>query len=134
MSDYSLDPRLEADTLPISRLGLSELRLMNDCRWPWVMLVPQRAGIVEMFDLTPLDQTMLTFECGLAAEALKKATGCRKINIGALGNVVSQFHLHLIARNEGDENWPGPVWGHGTAQPWEKADRDAFIATFLGAF
>ena len=134
MPEYTLDPRLEADTHPVSRLGLNELRLMNDARWVWLILIPQREGIVEMFDLTPLDQTLLTFETALAAEALKKATGCDKINIGALGNVVPQFHLHVIARREGDENWPRPVWGHGTARPWDKADRDTFIDKLLGAF
>ena len=134
MSDYTLDPRLEADTIHVSRLGLSELRLMNDARWKWIILIPQRPNIVELFDLTPLDQTMLTFESALAAEAMKKATGCDKINIGAIGNVVSQFHLHVIVRDQGDENWPRPVWGHGSARPWDPADRDTFIGELLGAF
>ena len=134
MSDFTLDPRLAADTVPVTRLGLNTLLLMNDARWPWLILVPQRAGIVEMYDLTPLDQTMMTFEANLAAEALKTATGCDKINIGALGNVVQQFHFHVVARSAGDENWPRPVWGHGSAKPWNEAERDTFIGKLLGAF
>ncbi len=84
------------------------------------MLVPQRADKSEIFDLSPLDQAMLTFETNLVAEALKKITKARKINVGALGNVVSQLHVHVVARNEGDPNWPGPIWGYGSAVPWKK--------------
>ena len=133
MSDFQLDPRLAADSRLVVTLGLTQLRLMDDARWPWLILIPQRPRIEEIFDMTPLDQTMLTFEAGLAATALKEATGCHKINIGALGNKVRQFHLHVIARNEGDANWPGPVWGYGVAEPWKKPDRDAFVDRLMGA-
>ena len=71
---------------------------MNDRRWPWLLLVPQRPGVEEIHDLTPLDQAMLTFETNMVAQALKKVTGCTKINIGALGNIVRQLHVHIIAR------------------------------------
>ena len=71
---FELDPRLKADTLAITKLGLCELRLMNDRRWPWLLLVPQRAGVSEFFDLTPLDQTMLSFEVGLVAKPFKALT------------------------------------------------------------
>lgn len=134
MASFTLDPRLAKDSMLISRLGLCELRLINDARWPWLILVPQRAGIVEFFDLTPLDQTMLTFETSLVAEALKKAANCDKINLGTLGNVVEQFHYHLVARNKGDANWPGPVWGHGKAIPWNEPARDILIENLLEAF
>lgn len=133
MSDFQLDPRLAADSRLVVTLGLTQLRLMDDARWPWLILIPQRPRIEEIFDMTPLDQTMLTFEAGLAATALKEATGCTKINIGSLGNKVRQFHLHVIARNEGDANWPNPVWGHGVAEPWKKPDRDAFVDRLMGA-
>jgi diadenosine tetraphosphate (Ap4A) HIT family hydrolase len=90
-------------------------------RWPWVLLVPQRSGISEIFEMTPLDQTMLTFETAIAAKAVKQATGCDKINVGALGNQVRQFHLHIIARNRGRSGlagaglgpWPGHCLGGG---------------------
>jgi diadenosine tetraphosphate (Ap4A) HIT family hydrolase len=117
---FALDPRLEADSLPVMRLGLCELRLMDDRRWPWLILVPRRQDARELHDLTPLDQTMLTFETNMAAEALKDLTACTKINTGALGNIVSQMHIHVVARSEGDPNWPGPVWGFGTREPYQR--------------
>jgi len=91
------------------------------------VLVPQRVGITEMHDLTPLDQAMLTFEISMVARALKEASACHKINIAALGNVVPQLHVHIVARNPGDAGWPGPVFGLGTREPWEPAARDALV-------
>ena len=124
---FELDRRLEADSEPLQWLGLCELRLMNDKRWPWVILVPQRRGIFELHDLTPLDQAMLTFETNLAAEALKRVTGCLKINTAALGNMVRQLHVHVVARNEGDPGWPGPVWGYGPREPYRRSDLHGLI-------
>jgi diadenosine tetraphosphate (Ap4A) HIT family hydrolase len=128
---FDLDERLARDSLLVAPIGLCQLRLLNDCRWPWLVLVPQRNGISEAFDLTPLDQVMLSFETNLVATALKKVTGATKINVGALGNIVRQLHVHIIARTEGDANWPGPVWGYGKAEPWDEADRDNFAARIL---
>ncbi|MEO3384809.1 HIT family protein [Mesorhizobium sp. CAU 1741] len=125
---FELDPRIERDTEPLMWLGLCELRVMNDRRWPWLMLVPQRVRAVELHDLTPLDQTMLTFEADMVSKALKETTSCRKINIAALGNVVPQLHVHLVARNEGDPGWPGPVWGYGQREPYRREDLHQFIA------
>jgi len=133
MSDFVLDPRLDRDSKLLIKLGLCQLRLMLDSRWPWVLLVPQRNGISEIFEMTPLDQTMLTFETAIAAKALKQASGCHKINFGALGNQVRQFHLHIIARNEGDPAWPGPVWGHGEACAWTRDARAEFTERLLEA-
>src|SRR6218665_1779614 len=133
LPDFSLDPRLERDGLLVSNLGLCQLRVMNDRRWPWLVLIPQREGISEVFDLTPLDQTMLTFETNMVATALKKVTGATKINIGALGNIVRQLHVHVIARSEGDANWPGPVWGHGTAEAYDTQDKQISIRRILEA-
>ncbi|HET7412820.1 MAG TPA: HIT family protein [Pararhizobium sp.] len=133
MGRFSIDPRLGRDSRLVTVLGLCQLRLMRDARWPWLLLVPQRADVSEMFDLTPLDQTMLTFETTTVARALKAATGCTKVNIGALGNQVRQFHVHLIARNEGDAAWPGPVWGVGEASPYAEADEKALITSLVNA-
>jgi len=130
---FELDPRLEADTEPLQWLGLCELRLMNDKRWPWVVLVPQRAGIYELHDLTPLDQAMLTFETNLAAEAVKRVTGCDKINTAALGNIVRQMHIHVVARSQGDVNWPGPVWGYGPREPYRRSDLHGLIEKIRAA-
>ena len=133
MSDFRPDERLVRDSDLVTKIGLCELRLMKDARWPWLVLVPQRPGASEVFDLTPLDQTMLTFETTLVAEALKKVTGAAKINIGALGNIVRQLHVHVIARSEGDPNWPGPVWGFGAAEPRSAEETKAFSAKLLDA-
>jgi len=133
LSDFRPDERLVRDSDLVTKIGLCELRLMKDARWPWLVLVPQRPGASEVFDLTPLDQTMLTFETTLVAEALKKVTGAAKINTGALGNIVRQLHVHVIARSEGDPNWPGPVWGFGAAEPRSAEETKAFSAKLLDA-
>lgn len=131
MAQFELDPRLLRDSTPVMTIGLCTLRLINDSRWPWLVLVPMRAGVSETFELTPLDQTMLTFETNMVAAALKKVTGATKINTGALGNIVRQLHVHVIARSEGDANWPGPVWGFGTAEPWSESGKKKLTATLL---
>jgi diadenosine tetraphosphate (Ap4A) HIT family hydrolase len=133
LSDFQPDERLARDSDLITKIGLCELRLMKDARWPWLVLVPQRTDVTEVHELTPLDQAMLAFETTLVSEALKKVTGATKINIGALGNIVRQLHVHIIARSEGDPNWPGPVWGHGTAEPRAPEDKKAFAAKLLDA-
>lgn len=130
---FELDPRLDRDTEPLQWLSLCEVRLMNDRRWPWLVLVPQRPEVFETHNLTPLDQAMLTFETNLAADALKRATGCLKINTGALGNVVRQLHVHVVARNEGDPNWPGPVWGYGVREPYARTDLHGLIERIRSA-
>lgn len=133
MNEFRLDERLARDSDCLSKLGLCQLRLMKDSRWPWLVLIPQRPAVSEIFELTPLDQTMLTFEANSVAAALKKVTGATKINVGALGNIVRQLHVHVIARVEGDANWPGPVWGYGTAEAWDEKARADFIEKLLGA-
>jgi diadenosine tetraphosphate (Ap4A) HIT family hydrolase len=115
------------------RLGLCELRLQNDSRWPWLVLVPQRGGASELFDLTPLDQAVLTFETNLVASALKDVTGATKINVGALGNIVRQLHVHIIALNAGDTCWPGPIWGHGTPVPYGPGEKESLMKKISGA-
>lgn len=133
MGPFHLDERLARDSVLTTTLGLCQLRLQNDCRWPWVVLVPQRNDVSELFDLTPLDQAVLTFETNLVASALKDLTGAVKINVGALGNIVRQLHVHIIARNEGDPCWPGPIWGQGTPVPYAEHDKQDFIKKLAGA-
>ncbi|MHB2266627.1 HIT domain-containing protein [Aliihoeflea sp. PC F10.4] len=129
---FELDRKLERDTQDVTWLGLCELRVMNDARWPWLVLIPQRPGAVEIHDLTPLDQAMLSFETNLVSKTLLEATGCDKINTGALGNVVRQLHVHVVARRTGDSNWPGPVWGFGQAEPYRREDLHSFVNTIKG--
>jgi diadenosine tetraphosphate (Ap4A) HIT family hydrolase len=133
VTTFELDPRLANDTMLIDRIGLCQLRLMEDSRWPWLILVPQRPDVSELFDLTPLDQAMLTFETNQVAETLKRARSPAKINVAAIGNIVRQLHIHIIARYEGDANWPGPVWGFGARQPYADADRAALVKTIRDA-
>lgn len=130
---FELDRRLERDSEPLMWLGLCELRVMNDSRWPWLLLIPQRNDVIEFHELTPLDQTMLTFEIALVSDGLKKATGCRKVNVAWLGNVVPQLHVHVIARNEGDPAWPGPVWGHAGPEPYRREDLHSFVSAIRSA-
>lgn len=130
MPDFLLDPRLEGDSLFVTRLGLSEVRLMKDGRWPWLLLIPRRPGASELHDLAPEDRAVLIEEIALAGAVMQRETGCLKVNTGALGNMVRQLHIHVIGRNDGDENWPGPVWGHGSAVPREAVELEAMAAAF----
>ncbi|WP_426689266.1 HIT domain-containing protein [Rhodanobacter ginsengiterrae] len=125
---FILDPRLAADTYPVASLPLCEVLLMNDARYPWLILVPRRAGVVEIADLGSSEQTMLWQEANLAAAALRAAVPFDKLNLGALGNIVRQLHVHLVGRREGDAAWPGPVWGHGSALDHDHARRERLIA------
>ena len=123
MTGFALDARLERDSHFIADGPLSQLRLMDDARYAWLILVPRVADADELFDLDGGQQRLLLAEINLVAQALRKTGRCDKINIGALGNIVRQLHVHVLARNEGDDAWPGPVWGHGTAQRYAVAER-----------
>jgi diadenosine tetraphosphate (Ap4A) HIT family hydrolase len=111
MSDFELEPRLNADTLSVAELALCSIRLMNDARYPWLVLVPRRTGMVEIFDLDEADQQQLHAEIRRCAEILQDQFKPDKLNIAALGNQVRQLHVHLIARFVDDVAWPDPVWG-----------------------
>lgn len=113
---FSLDPRLDADTLPLGRFALSRVLLMDDARYPWLILVPERPDLAEIIDLGEEDRAQLMREVAAASEALKALFSPDKLNVGALGNRVRQLHVHVIARFASDRSWPGPVWGVGEAQ------------------
>jgi diadenosine tetraphosphate (Ap4A) HIT family hydrolase len=130
---FSIDPRLAADSTPVRSLGLSDLRLMNDARFPWLLLVPRRAGMTEIIDLAKADRAVLFEEIVAVSTALRAATACDKLNVAALGNSVAQLHVHLIARFHGDAAWPKPVWGGGAAVAYESAARDRLVASILAA-
>ena len=131
--EFELHPRLAADTVFIADWSLSRVLLMNDARYPWIILVPRRVGIVELFDLSGDEQAALIVETSHAEKALKTLSGAVKMNIGALGNVVPQFHMHIVARKDGDFAWPGPVWGKGEAVAYEPAARDALVAQLVNS-
>lgn len=118
-SDFVLDTRLAADSVLIADGPLSQIRLMNDDRFPWVVLVPRVPDASEWIDLDGAQQRLLLAEINQISQHLKHKPNVSKINIGALGNIVRQLHVHLIGRNENDAAWPGPVWGSGKAQRFD---------------
>jgi diadenosine tetraphosphate (Ap4A) HIT family hydrolase len=118
MTDFSLDSRLAADTIPIGDLHLSRVLLMNDAQFPWVILVPRRAAMREIIDLAPKDRATLYREIESVSEALQRLFSPTKLNVAALGNMVAQLHVHVIARFETDAAWPKPVWSMGARVPY----------------
>jgi len=112
---FELDARLAADTHFVGDLELSRVLLMNDARFAWLIVVPRRAGMRDLIDLALDEQHVLLREIGSCANALRDMDKPDKLNIAALGNVVPQLHVHVIARHEHDAAWPQPVWGAGTA-------------------
>jgi diadenosine tetraphosphate (Ap4A) HIT family hydrolase len=121
MTMFELDPRLTADTEGLGMLGLCRVLLMRDARYPWLILVPAKPDLVEISDLAPEDRIVLMEEITVAGTALASLYRPEKINTGALGNIVRQLHVHIVARNTGDPAWPGPVWGHSPAEPYDAA-------------
>lgn len=115
---FELDARLAGDTVVVGDLPLCRVLLMRDQRFCWLVLVPRQAGLVEVSDLAEADRVALWREVDQAGAALRAVAPCDKLNIGALGNIVRQLHVHVVARVEGDAAWPGPVWGSGKAQPY----------------
>lgn len=115
MSDFELHSRLATDSVFVADGPLSQFRLMNDERYPWLLLVPRLDGVTEWIDLDGEQQNHLRTELNRASKALKSEPEVQKLNIGALGNIVPQLHFHVIGRHEGDPAWPGPVWGSGQA-------------------
>ncbi len=130
---FALDPRLQADTRHVASLALCDVLLMNDTRFPWLVLVPRRAGMVEICDLPADEQTLLWEEVNRASSVLRDIAPFDKLNLGALGNIVRQLHVHIVGRREGDAAWPGPVWGSGVAKPYESEALAAFIAQLRDA-
>jgi diadenosine tetraphosphate (Ap4A) HIT family hydrolase len=116
---WLLDAQLARDSLALCDLPLCQLRLMNDANYPWLLLVPRRQGAVEITDLTDTDQVLLVREIAQAGRALKAQTACDKLNVAALGNVVAQLHVHVVARFRTDTAWPKPVWGHTPARAYD---------------
>jgi diadenosine tetraphosphate (Ap4A) HIT family hydrolase len=126
---WSLHPHLEQDTEAVGDLSLSRLLVSNDANYPWLLLVPRRFGASEIIDLDEKDQSQLLIEIARVSRALKDVTACHKLNVAAIGNVVPQLHIHIVARQLDDPAWPKPVWGTAPARPYDLAERERFIAT-----
>ena len=124
---FELDGRLAADTFVLGSTSLSRVLLMNDARFPWLILVPERADVSEPFELSDADQAQLWQESMRLGEAMKAHFAADKLNIAALGNQVAQLHVHHIARFHTDDAWPGPVWGVGSAVPYSGTALDTLV-------
>ncbi|MDR6840377.1 HIT family protein [Pseudoxanthomonas sacheonensis] len=127
-TDFILDPRLAADSVFIADGPLSQVRLMNDARFPWLVLVPRVPQVSEWLELDGAQQRLLLAEINQAGNLIRTEPGMEKLNIGALGNIVRQLHVHLVGRHAGDAAWPGPVWGSGAAERYPQTTLDTRIA------
>lgn len=129
-----LHPTLARDTVEVARLPLCRVLLMKDRRFPWLILVPEREEIREIHELSSEDRSQLIEEIAQAGEVLERLFCPAKLNVGALGNIVPQLHVHVVARFENDSAWPGPVWGSGPALPYTDAElaeiRDRLASEF----
>lgn len=131
---FALHPQLDADTADVTAWPLSAVRLMNDARYPWLILVPRRAGIEGIHELEAGDRPALMDEITRASNALKAIYTPERLNVAALGNMVPQLHVHVIARQTDDPAWPGPVWGKGAAEPYGEEELAAVLAGLRAAF
>jgi diadenosine tetraphosphate (Ap4A) HIT family hydrolase len=130
---FSLDERLAADTVSIGHLPLCLVLLHRDARFPWVILVPARAGLREIHELTPPERDAFMEESCFVAEAMQRLFRPDKLNVAALGNVVRQLHVHHVARFEGDPAWPGPIWGTGEPKAYAEELLEDRVAALRSA-
>jgi diadenosine tetraphosphate (Ap4A) HIT family hydrolase len=127
-SDWSLHSQLKKDTIDIGDLPLCRVLVIKDAHYPWLLLVPRRNNAVEIIDLDEVAQAQLMTEISRVAKALKEITGCDKLNIATLGNLVPQLHVHVIARRSNDAAWPRPVWGVMPPLPHDAEEVQNFIS------
>ena len=127
---FSIDPVIEQNSVFITNLSLSTVFLKNDKENPWFILVPRKAGAVELIDLNHEEQTMLMEEITIVSEFLKSHYRPHKMNVGSLGNIVTQLHIHVIARNPTDRAWPGPIWGTPTTQEFDYNELENIKSNF----
>jgi len=133
-ADFALDPRLSANTRPVGDLALCSVLLLDDSRFPWFLLVPRRPGIVELTDLSDEDALQAMREIRIATRVMAALSQPDKVNVGALGNMVPQLHIHVIGRFRSDPAWPGPAWSHGTRAPYPDHAAAALIERAAGLF
>lgn len=130
MSEFTVDPVIAGLTRTLADWPLCRVFLFDDARYHWGLLVPRRPGVVEMCDLTADDQQQLMAEIVKLSGMVRTLPGVTKLNVGNLGNMVPQLHVHVIGRHAGDPAWPGPVWGHSPRQPWPDAARAPLATLF----
>lgn len=132
LAPFELDPRLSRDAAVIARSELNELLLFNEARWPWLVLVPRRSGAEDAEHLSPGERQQLSDESALLCGVLRERFAVDKVNVGALGNVVRQLHVHHVGRWLDDPAWPGPVWGHSPREPMTASQRAERVSRVLG--
>lgn len=130
---FDLHPRLQADTIPVVDWPLCRVLLMNECAWPWLVLVPRRHAVTEIHELDAGDRETLIQEMAHASRQLQNLTGADKMNIAALGNVVPQLHIHVIARFTTDPAWPKPVFGFQAPAPYDAEFLASHMAELINA-
>ncbi|MFK7892813.1 MAG: HIT family protein [Granulosicoccus sp.] len=130
----SIDPRLVSDTLLVCESHSASIRLMNDSRWPWLILIPHATDATELHELPPQVCSAFLADVNQTSRLMKQETGCTSVNIAMLGNVVSQLHCHVVARNHGDPNWPAPVWGFEKATPYNADLPQTLLAAVVKSF
>jgi diadenosine tetraphosphate (Ap4A) HIT family hydrolase len=128
MHAFALDTQLAAETVLVADWALSRVLLRDDARFPWLVLVPRRPNVSELHELTHAERMVLIEEIARASHGLKHISGAAKINVGVLGNLVPQLHVHVVARTPDDAAWPAPVWSHGLTVPYDAPARDALLA------
>ena len=131
---FRIDPWLEAESVSLGELPLCAVLLRDDRRFPWLVLIPRQPGLVEIFDLSAPDRTRLIEEIALASRILKAATNCQKLNTAALGLIVHQLHIHIIARFADDIAGVGTAWGAGERVPNEPAALEAIVSKLKRGF
>jgi diadenosine tetraphosphate (Ap4A) HIT family hydrolase len=127
-ANWSLHSQLQKDTVDIGDLPLSRVLVIKDAQYPWLLLVPRRADIAEIIDLNEVEQAQLMTEISRVGRVLKDITKCDKLNVAALGNMVPQLHIHIIARRTSDAAWPRPVWGATPPLPHDPEELQNFIS------
>lgn len=133
MSAFELHQQLAQDTVMVCQLTICQVLLMQDARFPWLILVPKKAGLRELHDLDSDDYHQVMDEVATVSKAMQTLTDAHKMNVASLGNQVPQLHIHIIARQPADPAWPGPVWGVGSSERYSDDEIDVLVATLREA-
>jgi diadenosine tetraphosphate (Ap4A) HIT family hydrolase len=133
VADFSLDLAFVATAADLGELPLCHVRLQLDARYPWIVLIPRIAGARELEDLSVAARARLIEETVLAGSAVRAVAdvlglAVDKLNVGALGNVTPQLHVHVVGRRRDDPAWPGPVWGHSPGEAYDAARLERAVA------
>lgn len=133
MTDFILDPRLEADSVLVGDGRLTQFRLHRNAAFPWLLLIPRRASVSELIDLTEDEQKILWADIAWASAVMQNLYTPKKLNVAAIGNIVPQLHVHVIARFDNDGAWPHPVWNSGIKKDYADDELDKAVSALKRA-